>query len=75
MLKYRSQIGARTNRLEATVSRLEANEVDYKAQLSSVEDVDLAQAITDLKMEESVYRAALAVGARIIQPTLVDFLR
>ncbi len=75
VLKYRSQIGARTNRLEATVSRLEANEVDYKAQLSSVEDVDLAQAITDLKMEESVYRAALAVGARIIQPTLVDFLR
>lgn len=75
VLKYRSQIGARTNRLEATVSRLDANEVDYKAQLSSVEDVDLAQAITDLKMEESVYRAALAVGARIIQPTLVDFLR
>jgi len=74
VLKYRSQIGARTNRLEATVSRLEANEVDYKAQLSSIEDVDLAQAITDLKMEESVYRAALAVGARIIQPTLVDFL-
>lgn len=74
VLKYRSQIGARTNRLEATVSRLEANDVDYKAQLSSVEDVDLAQAITDLKMEESVYRAALAVGARIIQPTLVDFL-
>lgn len=74
VLKYRSQIGARTNRLEATVSRLEANEVDYKAQLSSIEDVDLAQAITDLKMEESVYRAALAVGARIIQPTLVGFL-
>jgi len=25
-------------------------------------------------MEENVYRASLAVGARIIQPTLVDFL-
>ncbi|AEE91007.1 Flagellar hook-associated protein 3 [Tepidanaerobacter acetatoxydans Re1] len=75
VLKYRAQIGARSNRLEATVLRLDANEVDYKAQLSNIEDIDLAQMITDLKMEESVYRASLSVGARIIQPSLVDFLR
>uniref|UniRef100_UPI001BD59225 flagellin n=1 Tax=Tepidanaerobacter acetatoxydans TaxID=499229 RepID=UPI001BD59225 len=75
VLKYRAQIGTRSNRLEATVLRLDANEVDYKAQLSNIEDIDLAQMITDLKMEESVYRASLSVGARIIQPSLVDFLR
>ncbi len=75
VLKYRAQIGARSNRLEATLLRLDANEVDYKAQLSNIEDIDLARMITDLKMEESVYRASLSVGARIIQPSLVDFLR
>ncbi|KPD00119.1 flagellar hook-associated protein FlgL [Geobacillus sp. BCO2] len=43
--------------------------------LSDNEDVDLEKVITDLKTQESVHRAALAVGARVIQPTLVDFLR
>jgi flagellar hook-associated protein 3 FlgL len=35
----------------------------------------MAEAITNLTMRESVYNAALATGARVIQPTLVDFLR
>lgn len=75
VLKYRSQVGARSNRLEATLTRLGANEVDYKALLSNTEDADLAKVITELKMEESIYRASLAVGARIIMPILTDFLR
>jgi flagellar hook-associated protein 3 FlgL len=75
VLKYRAQIGARSNRLEATVLRLDANEVDYLDLLSKTEDIDLARMITELKMEESIYRASLSVGARIIQPSLVDFLR
>lgn len=75
VLKYRAQIGARSNRLEATVLKLDANEVDYMELLTNTEDIDLAEMITQLKMEESVYRASLAVGARIIQPNLMDFLR
>ena len=72
---YRSPNGARSNRLEATVARLDADEIDNLDLLNSVEGIDLAKMITELKMEESIYRASLAVGARIIQPTLVDFLR
>ncbi|HHW03170.1 MAG TPA: flagellar hook-associated protein FlgL [Thermoanaerobacterales bacterium] len=75
VLKYRSQIGAKSNRLDATKTRLDSNEVDYTDLLSKTEDVDIAKTIMDLKMDENVYRASLAVGARIIQPTLVDFLR
>lgn len=75
VLKYRAQIGARTNRLDATVSRLDSAEIDNLELLNDVEGIDLAEMITELKMEESIYRAALSVGARIIQPTLVDFLR
>ncbi|MCG0275605.1 MAG: flagellar hook-associated protein FlgL [Thermosediminibacteraceae bacterium] len=75
VLKYRSQIGARINRLEITKTKLEYNNIDYTELLSRTEDVDVAKLIMDLKMEENVYRASLAVGARIIQPTLVDFLR
>jgi flagellar hook-associated protein 3 FlgL len=75
LLKFRSQVGAKINRLEATRTRVENNRIDYTALLSKTEDIDIAQVIMDLKMEENVYRASLAVGARIIQPTLVDFLR
>jgi flagellar hook-associated protein 3 FlgL len=43
--------------------------------LSKNEDADMAEVIMNLKMEENVYRASLAGGAKIIQPSLVDFLR
>jgi flagellar hook-associated protein 3 FlgL len=35
----------------------------------------MAEVIMNLKMQENVYRASLSAGARIIQPSLVDFLR
>ena len=43
--------------------------------MSENEDIDFEQAVTDLKIQEMIHQAALAVGARIIQPTLMDFLR
>jgi flagellar hook-associated protein 3 FlgL len=55
--------------------RIDGQQVIAEKMLSDNEDVDLEKVITDLKTQESVHRAALAVGARIIQPTLVDFLR
>ena len=42
---------------------------------SNAEDVDFAEVIMNQKMAEAVYQASLAAGARIIQPTLMDFLR
>jgi flagellar hook-associated protein 3 FlgL len=75
ILRSRSQIGAKMNRLEATISRLEFNKIDYTELLSKAEDADISKVIMELKMEEAVYRASLAVGSRIIQPNLADFLR
>lgn len=71
----RGEGAAKINRLELTASRFEAQEIATGDQLSRIEDADMAEAITDLSMRESVYRSALAVGARVIQPSLVDFLR
>lgn len=70
----RGEQAAKVNRLELTASRFEAQRIATGDQLSRIEDVDMAAAITDLTMKESVYRAALATGARVIQPSLVDFL-
>ena len=71
----RGEGAAKTNRLELTLSRFQAQRIATTEQLSSIEDADMAQAITDATMRESVYRSALAVGAKVIQPSLVDFLR
>jgi flagellar hook-associated protein 3 FlgL len=70
----RGEGAAKINRLELTASRFEAQEIATGDQLSRIEHADMAEAITDLSMRESVYRSALAVGARVIQPSLVDFL-
>jgi len=71
----RAQIGAKINRLDMTESKLEEEKIQSEELLSKNEDVDIAKTITDLKMQESVYRASLASGARVMQPTLVDFLQ
>jgi flagellar hook-associated protein 3 FlgL len=71
----RSELGARYNRLEMVETRLGQQEVLATRVLSDNEDADIERVIMDLKSQESVHRAALSVGARIIQPTLMDFLR
>ncbi|MGG6433315.1 flagellar hook-associated protein FlgL [Anoxybacillus sp. D401a] len=75
VLAERAEHGARVNRLELVEQRLAEQQLIAKRMISDNEDADIEKIITELKSQESVHRAALSVGARIIQPTLVDFLR
>lgn len=75
VLTIRADIGARQNRSEMMDERLSALEGSAKKQMSENEDIDYEKTITDMLTEEAIHRAALSVGARIIQPSLVDFLR
>jgi flagellar hook-associated protein 3 FlgL len=75
LLSARAELGARLNRVELMEERIDQQEVIAHRILSDNEDADIERVITDLKTQESVHRAALGVGARIIQPTLLDFLR
>jgi len=75
VLKYRAELGARASRLDLAKSRIVKEKTDIDEILSKSEDIDITQAITRLKMLEVAHRAALGVSARIIQPTLLDFLR
>lgn len=74
-LAARAQVGAKQNRVELMEDRLSQQEVFSSRILSDNEDIDIEKAIMELTTQESVHRAALSVGSRIIQPTLVDFLR
>lgn len=70
-----SIVGARTNRL-LSVQASGAQRSDAVAtQLASVEGIDLAKTITDLSLQQTAYQAALGAAAKIVQPSLMDFLR
>ncbi len=69
------RLGAQHSRLQHTFRRLEYEKPVYQDRLSKERDIDMAEAVTDLRMLEHTHRAATAVTARIIQPTLLDFLR
>jgi flagellar hook-associated protein 3 FlgL len=75
LLRIRADVGARYNRLELTSDRLDIDSLNFIKLMSENEDVDQAENILLLKSEENVYRASLSGGARIIQTSLVDFLR
>ena len=71
----RAVVGARQNRLELMGNRLSSQEINVTKQLSENEDTDYSKAITELTTAESIHQASLSVGAKIIQQTLVDFIR
>ncbi|MCL6598701.1 MAG: hypothetical protein K6T81_08165 [Alicyclobacillus macrosporangiidus] len=71
----RADVGGRMSRLEAAQSQLSAITNNFKKSQSQVEDADLAQVITQLSTEQTVYQAALMSGSRMILPTLADVLK
>jgi len=68
-------VGARERRLTTAKDNLSSDVINLQQSLSDVEDVDLPQTITQLQTQQMAYQAALAATSRIIQPSLVDFLK
>src|SRR5699024_4704345 len=75
VVNMRADLGARINRLELIENRLNDQEIITKKAMSDNENIDYEEAITNLLTQESLHRAALSAGSRIIQPSLIDFLR
>lgn len=73
--EVRSEIGAKTNRVELISSRLSDLEMNLTSMQSKTEDADYAETIMKLKQGESVYQASLATSAKIMQISLLDYLR
>ena len=61
--------------LLATQSKLETHQFEKESELSNIQDLDIAEATVDLKVAESNNRLSLNTGARLIQPSLSDFIR
>ena len=71
-----SDVGTRFNRLEKAAAQAASDaELSLTTSLSEVENTDLPKAMVELQMQEVAYQAALASTARVMQPSLLDFLR
>jgi flagellar hook-associated protein 3 FlgL len=70
-----SDVGARYNRVTQMKQSAEDHLLSVSSQLSDIEDVDLPKAIMELQIQQTSYQAALAATARVIQLSLIDFLR
>ncbi len=68
-------LGARANQIETAIARNADDVITITEQLSSLEDVDIAEAVMELELQKTAYEAALAAFAQSSQTSLVDFLR
>jgi flagellar hook-associated protein 3 FlgL len=70
-----ADVGVRQSRLEKAEQTVVDSRLQMRTALSDLENVDIAEATLDLKMQELAYQTALAATARLVQPSLSDFLR
>jgi flagellar hook-associated protein 3 FlgL len=75
MLNTQTAAGARQSQITAAKDAIVGKTGNLEAQRAGIEDVDAGEIVIKLKQQEVTYQAALAVTARTLQPTLMDFLR
>lgn len=70
-----TELGVKSEFLTTTKDRLDNSEISIQAQMSSVEGVDMAEAITNYSWDQYAYNAALKVGTSILSSSFIDFMR
>ncbi|ODA42537.1 flagellar hook-associated protein FlgL [Desulfosporosinus sp. BG] len=74
VIAARADLGARMNRMTALQGQLGTTSANLQKNLSTIQNVDIESTIISYTSQQNVYQAALAVGAKIIQRSLVDYL-
>ena len=74
LLVSMAAIGATQNRLETLTTNTEASIDQLTVTLSDNIDADYAETVVNLNAQSNAYQAALEVAARVIQPSLLNFI-
>ncbi len=75
MLSELARLGAEDERMQVVNERLSYEIPNIQQMDSNAVDLDFAEAITELKMMERTQQATLQTAAKILKPTLLDYLR
>jgi flagellar hook-associated protein 3 FlgL len=75
LLSVRSQVGAKQNAMTSAQNRNQQSNTDMTNILSSLEDVDMTKETMNYANAQTVYMASLETSAKVIEPTLMDYLK
>lgn len=75
LLVAQAQVGASVNRVQAVQTSIQTTQVSLSGQYSQLVNADMAKAAIDFSTRQATYQAALSAAAKVIQPTLLEFLK
>ncbi len=75
ILSERAITGAKSKRLTSLQERSSTYELHLNTLIGRLGYVEYEEAAINYSAQETVYQAALATGAKVIQPSLIDFLK
>ncbi len=67
-------IGAKVNRLTYMEERYADDSLTLEDRRMNIEDIDMAETISDLRYQEVIYQATLQSNSMILQPSLLDYM-
>jgi len=70
-----ADLGTRQNRVQTAADSLQDVALNNQNRLSQVENIDIGKTVLDLQMQQVAYQATLGATARVLQPSLMDFLK
>ena len=74
LLAGRAEVGSRISNLELSANRLDFERTELERFRSENRDADLAEAAINFQIRQTVLEASLAVAARVMQTSLLNFL-
>jgi flagellar hook-associated protein 3 FlgL len=75
VLRLRSEVGAKSNRMDSAKSKNEDESSNMTEILSNTEDIDITKKTMEYATMQTVYTASLQTSAKVLQPTLMDYLK
>jgi flagellar hook-associated protein 3 FlgL len=75
VLRSLGDVGARGARVESAKAQVDSLRLDLTGRISQNEDIDLPETIMNLQAQQVAYQSALGAASKVLQTSLVDFLR
>jgi flagellar hook-associated protein 3 FlgL len=74
LMSQAADVGSRENRLSVTKNILSGLKLNQEERMSNIEDVDIAELMTDLNKQEIVYQAVLTSSSKIMKMSLLNYI-
>jgi flagellar hook-associated protein 3 FlgL len=75
ILKVRSEVGSKQNRMESAEARNVDANFNMTEMLARTEDIDITEKTMEYATMQTIYMASLQTSAKVLQPSLLDYLR